>query len=626
MSDIIQLLPDHVANQIAAGEVVQRPSSVVKELLENSVDAGASYIQLIIKDAGKTLIQVIDNGSGMSETDARLCFERHATSKIKSAEDLFNLNTKGFRGEAMASIAAIAQVEMKTKKEDQELGTVIKIEGGKIISQEITQTPTGTNTAVKNLFYNIPARRNFLKTDNIETRHIMEEFERVALVHPNIAFSLHHNNTEVFNLLKGNLKQRIVAIFGHKTNERLIPINEDTEPLAIHGFLVKPDFAKKKRGEQYFFVNGRYIKSPYLHHAINAAFDGLIDKSNFPGYFLYLTVPTESIDINIHPTKTEVKFDNETVLYEILRASVKHSLGQFNIAPTLDFTKNPDLETPYEYASKPIGNTPTITVDRTFNPFQQESSYNPFQSNQSTRKFQSNNDYSQQNSWEVLYNSIENINTESNFSTHSVDVEILESPTLFEKNQEIEIHNTLQLNNKYLLCTIQTGTVLVHQNLAHQRVLYEQFLANITVKEASSQQLLFPITIHLSKKEILVIENLYEELISTGFRFDTITEQEVNIIGIPTTISESQINIVFEQLIQDFQDEIIAQSFSQLDMIAKSLSKSLAIKTGQKLNQTEQEQLIFDLFLCKEPKNSPFGKKVYTFIDVKKLDSIFNAF
>ncbi|MDO3695010.1 DNA mismatch repair endonuclease MutL [Wenyingzhuangia sp. chi5] len=623
MSDIIQLLPDHVANQIAAGEVVQRPASVVKELLENAIDAGAKNIHLILKDAGKTLIQVIDDGTGMSETDARLCFERHATSKIREAEDLFNLSTKGFRGEAMASIAAIAQIEMKTKQVDDELGTCIQIEGSKIINQEIVPTPIGTNTAVKNLFFNIPARRNFLKSDAVETRHIIDEFQRVALVHADVHFVLNHNNSEIFNLPAGNLKQRVVNIFGGKTNERLIPINEDTDVLKLSGFIMKPEFAKKKRGEQFFFVNDRFIKSPYLHHAINAAFEGLTERGTHPGYFLYLKVPTNTIDINIHPTKTEVKFDNEKVLYEILRAAVKHSLGQYNIMPALDFTKDKNLETPYSYKDKPIS-APRIEVDPDFNPFKTESNFNPFQEKETkstTSSFSNGKSLSSkknEGNWETLYNGLESI-----ANTPVIESEL--NPQLFETKETKLVKDTFQIQNKYILCNLNTGTYLVHQHLAHQRVLYENFLANITVKEASSQQLLFPISINYSKQELYILQNIKEELESTGFMFEDMSKDHVIVSGIPTTISESQISMVFEQLIEDFQEDIQENSFSQLDMIAKSLAKTLAIKTGTKLTDVEQEVLIQDLFACKEANISPFRKKIYTTVNSKKLDIIFNT-
>ncbi|MFT5941139.1 MAG: DNA mismatch repair protein MutL, partial [Sediminicola sp.] len=371
MGDIIKLLPDHVANQIAAGEVVQRPASVVKELMENAIDAGALSIKLIVKDGGKVLIQVVDDGAGMSDTDARLSFERHATSKIKCAEDLFNLSTKGFRGEALASIAAIAHVELQTKPSNTEFGTHIKIEGSKVTAQEVIVTSKGTSIAVKNLFFNIPARRNFLKSNSVELRHITDEFHRVALAHPSIHFYFYNNGSELFNLPQSNYRQRIVNIFGSRTNEKLVPVEEETQVVKISGYIGKPEFAKKSRGEQYFFVNNRFIKSPYLHHAVVAAFEGLIKSDNHPGYFLYLEVDPASIDINIHPTKTEIKFDDEHTLYALLRSAVKHSLGQFNVAPALDFDQNLNLETPYAFKNREA-ELPKVVVDSGFNPFKEE--------------------------------------------------------------------------------------------------------------------------------------------------------------------------------------------------------------------------------------------------------------
>ena len=443
MSDIIQLLPDHVANQIAAGEVVQRPASVVKELIENSIDAGASSIKLLLKDAGKTLIQVIDDGKGMSITDARLSFERHATSKIKDAQDLFNLNTKGFRGEALASIAAIAHVELKTKQENQELGSQIKIAGSKVVSQETISTAKGTSIAVKNLFYNIPARRNFLKSDTIETRHIVDEFQRVAMAHPDISFLLHHNNNEIYHLKKSNLRKRIVAIFGGKMNERLVPISEQTDIITVNGFIAKPEFSKKKRGEQFFFVNNRFIKSSYLNHAVVNAFEGLLEQGSHPSYFLYLDVPPSSIDINIHPTKTEIKFDNEKALYAILRATVKHSLGQYNVAPVLDFDRDATLDTPYNYNKKNgSSSTPPITVDPTFNPFKTEKTdYNPQVVNSipkaSSTTYQSNFK-KDTGSWEALY---ANINSSSS----------IQQEQLFESQKETETGKTFQIQKKIFI-------------------------------------------------------------------------------------------------------------------------------------------------------------------------------
>ncbi|MDO6744791.1 DNA mismatch repair endonuclease MutL [Tenacibaculum soleae] len=616
MSDIIQLLPDHVANQIAAGEVVQRPASVVKELVENSIDAGATSIKLLLKDAGKTLIQVIDDGKGMSGTDARLSFERHATSKIKDAQDLFNLNTKGFRGEALASIAAIAHVELKTKQENEELGTQIKIEGSKIVCQDTISTSKGTSIAVKNLFYNIPARRNFLKSDTIETRHIVDEFQRVALAHPNISFLLHHNNTEVYHLKKSNLRKRIVAIFGAKMNEKLVPIAEQTDIITINGFTAKPEFAKKKRGEQYFFVNNRFIKSSYLNHAVVNAFEGLLENGSHPSYFLYLEVPPSSIDINIHPTKTEIKFDNEKALYAILRATVKHSLGQYNVAPVLDFNRDATLDTPYDYSKKETLSSPSvppITVDPTFNPFKTETSFESKSNNtgkSNSVSYQSNLKKDTGN-WEALYT-----NTESFEST--------KQEQLFESQQETETGKTFQIQRKYLLSSIKSGVVLINQSLAHQRILYEEFLENITVKEASSQQLLFPVSISFSKADIEMIYTIKSDLESAGFMFDEFTKESVVIGGIPTSIIESQITLILEQLLDDIKLEVPDTSFSHFDVMAKSFAKSLAIKTGTVLAVKEQENLVDDLFSCKEPNTSPFGKPTFKTLALNEIDAIFN--
>ncbi|WP_064967221.1 DNA mismatch repair endonuclease MutL [Tenacibaculum ovolyticum] len=613
MSDIIQLLPDHVANQIAAGEVVQRPASVVKELIENSIDAGASSIKLLIKDAGKTLIQVIDDGKGMSATDARLSFERHATSKIKDAQDLFNLNTKGFRGEALASIAAIAHVELKTKQENEELGSQIKIEGSKIVAQETISAAKGTSIAVKNLFYNIPARRNFLKSDTIETRHIVDEFQRVALAHPDISFLLHHNNNEVYHLKKSNLRKRIVAIFGAKMNEKLVPISEQTDIISINGFTAKPEFAKKKRGEQYFFVNNRFIKSSYLNHAVINAFEGLLEYGSHPSYFLYLQVPPESIDINIHPTKTEIKFDNEKALYAILRATVKHSLGQYNVAPALDFDRDATLDTPYDYSKSSSSAIPPITVDPTFNPFKTETSYEPetnVSNNSGSVSFQSNFKKDTGN-WEALY-------------TNTEPLETTKQEQLFESHQETETGKTFQIQKKYLLSSIKSGVVLINQSLAHQRILYEEFLENITVKEASSQQLLFPVSIPFSKADIEMIYTIKSDLESAGFMFDEFTKESVTIGGIPTSITESQITLILEQLLDDIKLEVPDTSFSHFDVMAKSFAKSLAIKTGTVLAVKEQENLVDDLFSCKEPNTSPFGKPTFKTLTLNEIDTIFN--
>jgi DNA mismatch repair protein MutL len=604
MSDIIQLLPDHVANQIAAGEVVQRPASVVKELLENAIDAGATSIKLLLKDAGKTLIQVIDDGKGMSPTDARMSFERHATSKIKKAEDLFNLSTKGFRGEALASIAAIAHVELKTKQEDEELGTSIKIEGSKIISQDFISTSKGTSIAVKNLFYNIPARRNFLKSDTVETRHIIDEFQRVALAHPTIAFLMHHNNNEVYHLKSSNLRKRIVSVFGTKMNEKLVPINEQTDIVSIEGFVAKPEFSKRKRGEQFFFVNDRFIKSSYLNHAVVNAFDGLLEQGAHPSYFLYLTVPANTIDINIHPTKTEIKFDNEKALYAMLRATVKHSLGQYNVAPLLDFNRDSNLDTPYHLNTNTASaKTPRISVDPDFNPFKELE--------QKEVRFPYNRE-KQTESWESLYT-----------STAVTDEE--RQSELFDNQQEIKTQKTFQIQRKYLLSSIKSGVVLINQSLAHQRILYEDFLESITVKEANSQQLLFPVKISFSSQEIEMIYTMKAELENAGFSFDEFTKDSVTIKGIPVSVTESKITIILEELLNDMNLEVPDASFSHFDVMAKSFAKTLSIKTGTQLSEREQESLVNNLFSCKEPTISPFGKSIFKTLTLNEIDNLFNS-
>ncbi|MGS2739870.1 DNA mismatch repair endonuclease MutL [Sinomicrobium sp. M5D2P17] len=642
MADIIQLLPDHVANQIAAGEVVQRPASVVKELIENAVDAGSTEIKLIVKNAGKTLVQVVDNGLGMSPTDARLSFERHATSKIRSAEDLFQLGTKGFRGEALASIAAIAHVEMHTRPRNEEVGTRIRMEGGKIIEQEAAVTVAGTSIAVKNLFFNIPARRNFLKSDQVELRHVIDEFQRIALAHPDVHFEMYHNGNDLFSLPVSNYRQRVVGIFGGKTNEKLVPVGENTEVVRLSGFVYKPEHARKSRGEQFFFVNNRFIKSPYLHHAVVSAFEGLIKEQAHPGYFLFLEVNPATVDINIHPTKTEIKFDDEHTLYAILRSAIKHSLGQFNIAPVLDFDKDAGLDTPYEYKNKPI-HVPTIEVDSDFNPFRDEeenkisfsggsAAGTSAKSGDSRPSWQSFGKQGKQSEWESLYVGLgaENKSGPDDFSSVEIESEEVgrtverQSGKLFDDTRDNgPSFTTYQLHKKYIVTTIKSGMVIIDQHRAHQRVLYEQFLRQMTVKEGISQQLLFPIVLYYSPTDMALLKELRDTLEFIGFAIDKLEGEEIAITGIPASVSESEVSIILEQLIADFKDEIPDSSFSQTDRLAKSLSKTLAVRTGELLNEASQEALVNNLFACKEPNVSPFNRPTYITITVEDLDKKF---
>ena len=616
MADIIQLLPDHVANQIAAGEVVQRPASVVKELLENAIDAQASEIKLLIKDAGKTLVQVIDNGSGMSVTDARFSFERHATSKIKSADDLFQLSTKGFRGEALASIAAIAHVELKTKQESDDVGTQIVIAGSEVKAQEVVVTPTGTSISVKNLFFNIPARRNFLKSNTVELRHIIDEFHRVALAHPSIQFSMYHNGSETFHLPTSNFRQRIVNIFGTKTNEKLVPVNETTEVLTVSGFVGKPEYAKKTRGEQFFFVNNRFIKSAYLNHAINSAFDGLLKDGTHASYFLDLTVNPQTIDINIHPTKTEIKFGDEHTLYAILRSAVKHSLGQFSIAPVLDFDRDANFDTPYDFQNKQA-KAPKIEVDRAFNPFQEE--------RQSKSSFSPSYKKEPAGSWESLYVGMESKSTKSATDFNEIQFESSEETgNIFQDDASLDTkQSTYQLHNKYVVSTIKSGMLVIDQHRAHQRILYESFLKHITIKESVSQQLLFPVLVFLSQQEMDCIKDVQEDLEHTGFVFANFHNDHIEISGVPISVPESEVTVILEQLISDIENEVPDSHFSATDLLAKSMAKSLAIKRGQSLTLVEQEHLVNSLFACKEPNSSPTNKATFVTISVDEIDKKF---
>ncbi|WP_224484478.1 DNA mismatch repair endonuclease MutL [Robertkochia aurantiaca] len=615
MADIIQLLPDHVANQIAAGEVVQRPASVVKELLENAIDAAADHIQLIIKDAGKTLVQVVDNGTGMSTTDARISFERHATSKIRVAEDLFHLHTKGFRGEALASIAAIAQVEMTTRREEDEVATRIKIEGSDFIDQDVVAAPVGTSVLVKNLFYNIPARRNFLKSDNVELRHIIDEFHRVALAHPAIRFDLFSNGSELFKLPSSNIRQRIVNILGGKTNEKLVPVEEETEVVHVKGFVGKPEFARKTRGEQFFFVNDRFVKNSYLHHAVTAAFEGLLKDKTHPSYFLFLEIDPESIDINIHPTKTEVKFDDEHSLYAILRSAIKHSLGQFNVAPVLDFDRDANLDTPYDYRSQQA-NMPAIEVDADFNPFREESAQSGSRAGRESYRSTSKSS----GSWESLYVGAKN---PDDFATIELESEEVSGQLFDEK--EISSQNTVtyQLNRKYIVSTIKSGMVIIDQHRAHQRILYEEFLKNMTLKKGISQQLLFPLELNLSSTELSLLNELKESLENTGFAFSASGSDRLQVTGIPANVGESEAGMVLEQLLSDFQNEIPDAAYSQADKLAKTLCKTLAVRSGEPMNDAEQQSLVNNLFATKEPSVTPFNRPTFITMTVEEIDKKF---
>ena len=599
MSDIIKLLPDSVANQIAAGEVVQRPASVVKELMENAIDADAERIQLIVKDAGRSLIQVIDNGKGMSATDARMSFERHATSKIRTTEDIFAIHTKGFRGEALASIAAVAQVEMKTRMEQDEVGHLLRIEGSDIKEQSVVATPVGTSIAVKNLFFNVPARRNFLKNNSVELKHIIDEFQRVALTHPEVAMSLHHNENELFNLPKSSYRQRIVAIFGSKFNDKLVPINEDTEVVRIEGFIVKPEFSKKKRGEQFFFVNNRFIKSQYLHYAVNEGFDNLIPHGYYPSYFIKLSIDPKHIDINIHPTKTEIKFDDEFAIFAILKSAVKHSLGQYNIAPSLDFELNPDLDVRIPKTTTKIPE-PRISVNPNFNPFEVEKP--SYQAKKSTEDFYAS--FQSQVNFPSDEQSFDKIETTEQQETLSLPK--AESST-----------NILQIHQKYLICQDAHGIRIIDQYRAHQRVLFEQYLEQINQHHNLSQQLMFPINIPLTTHELHIIKECEEMLFQLGFDIE-IHLENIEIKALPINLNADQVSAIIDDIVRE---DFTIDDLDQTEKMALKLARSTAIKGGQSLNFSEMNHLVASLYQTSNPNYSPDGKAIFMNIsldDIKK--------
>lgn len=606
MPDIIRLLPDNVANQIAAGEVIQRPASAVKELLENAIDAGATQIKLYLKDAGRTLVQVVDNGIGMSPTDARLAFERHATSKIRSADDLFTLHTKGFRGEALASIASIAQVELITCQEGQEVGTSLKIEGNKITEQTSMVASRGTSIAMKHLFFNVPARRNFLKSDTVEMRHILDEFHRVVLAHPDLQFSLFHNDVEQFALPATTLRKRIVQLFGQRLNEQLIPVEENTELLRIHGFISKDSY-KKNKSLQFFMVNQRFIKNRYLHHAVVSAFEGLLKEGEQPEYFLHLEIDPKHIDINIHPTKTEIKFDNDQAIYALLRSAIKHSLGQFHVLPSIDFSLDEQNEVPYSYKDKEA-QTPVYHVDRNFNPFKMDTP-TPEAPKQAPTSYPKGQPSPQ---WEQLYTGIP---SKANAPTEE---DLTDPFAAFQ--QESRVQTSLYFQRKYLITFFKDKVLFVHVARAHQRILYERFRRTMLQGHSLSQSLLFPLEFEYTPSEILALEPMLPELRNAGFMIE-IAGNLVRFTGLPPMIKESQVQGFLYDLLERATEDIPQEIITQEEMLAKILAKNLAIRAGQTLSGEEQEQLVYDLFTCQEPQLSPFGKKTYTEMTVSELES-----
>ncbi len=601
MTDIIKLLPDSVANQIAAGEVIQRPASAVKELLENAVDAGATQIDVVIKDSGKTLIMIIDNGCGMSVTDARMSFERHATSKISHADDLFSIRTKGFRGEALASIAAIAQVELKTKRTGDEWGTMVTIEGSDVTGQEICSCPEGTIISVKNLFYNVPARRNFLKSPQVELRHIMDEFFRVCLIHPEIGFTLTHNDKEQYHLYQGNMKQRIVALFGNVYNERLLHVHQKTEIVSIEGYIGKPEFSRKTRGEQYFFVNKRYIRHPYLNHAIDNAFQELLPKDSFPTFFLNISIDPAEIDINIHPTKTEVNFRDTKLVYAMLHGAVRKSIGQHNLTPRIDFDTNPDTGIDFgeiSRANRPVV-IPGISVNKEFNPF---SINNPTQKTQNKQDEQ----------WRVFYENDTEQTVPSDTNQPTIEHEIVSTTGKF-----------IQINHSHIITRVRSGLLIIDQHLAHSRILYEKFLKQLTKVQPASQQELFPQNIQMNPGDADLLRELRKDLEKVGYVIEDLGQFTFVINGTPSGINQQDAAAQLEKILENYKTNKSDLHIDHKLNLATSMAATLSVKYGKTLQDEEMATLIDDLFACEVPETAPDGRKTLVILSMSDIRSKF---
>jgi len=595
MADLIKLLPDSVANQIAAGEVIQRPASMVKELMENSIDAGSAHIKVIIKDSGKTLVQIIDDGIGMSETDARLAFERHATSKIVNANDLYAIRTNGFRGEALASIAAVAMVELKTRRRGSEIGTLIEISGSKVEAQEPCACPEGSSFAVKNLFFNIPARRRFLKSDNAEMRHIVTEFQKIALANPEIRFNLYHNDSEVYNLPAGNLRQRITGVFGKQINQDLITLDTETSLVTIKGFVCKPESARKRFGEQFFYVNNRFMKHPYFHKAVTEAYQKLLPPDAIPSYFIYMETDPATIDVNIHPSKTEIKFENEKPIWQILLASVREALGKFNIVPSLDFDGEALIDIPVRSASSHIPDIPAIKINPDFNPFNNDPS--PKSRHQIFDHFEKE----KTQNWEKLF------------------------VPLKDEKQDVAVSERkfFQIKGKYIACPVMSGVMLIDQKRAHERILYEKYLNNLNSNQFVSQTDMFPVALELNLYDLMVIKEIEPELSVLGFKIEYQENNVIVLTGRPAGIEAVDPAELFKTFAEEYRNSGADFAAGMKEKIAAAMASASAVPYGKSLSQQEMENLFDSLFACKEPNYSAKGKTVITILTIDEIDNRF---
>ena len=608
--DIIQLLPDHIANQIAAGEVIQRPASAVKELLENAVDAGATDIQLIVNDAGKQLVQVVDNGSGMSETDVRMAFERHATSKIRSIEDLFRIKTMGFRGEALASIAAVAQVEVKTRREADAAGTFLEIENSRVNRQEPVAVPVGTSIAMKNLFFNVPARRNFLKSNASEMRHIADEFVRVSMAYPEIFFAFTANGQQLFHLEKGTLKQRIVQLLGNQYNAKLVSVAENTDYMNIYGFIGKPETARKTRGDQYFFVNKRFIKSAYLNHAVANAFQDLIGADSFPTYVLFIDLDPAQVDINVHPTKQEIKFEDEKIIYAFVQAAVKHALAQFSITPTLDFDLDPGIQQ-LDAVSKPFTekHQAAASASELYQTFTQKNVAHKIEPGQK----------SELKHWHQYQPAA--LPSQEKALQPGVQTA---TPVLHTDNRILFPEQDIQqLLNTYLIAAGPRGVVVVQQQNAHERVLYERYLLSMNGKAIATQRSLFPSTLHLSAQDSVLLNELLPDLQQMGYQIEPFGKDSFVIQGTPADVEQGNESMAIELLLEQFKHYTSDLKFSKREKLIRSLARQHSIKSGQTLSQKERKQLVEELFSCEQPNITPNGFPTYTELRQEELEKLF---
>lgn len=606
MPDIIRLLPDSLANQIAAGEVVQRPASAIKELLENAIDAQATKIKVIIKDAGKTLMHIIDDGTGMSETDARMSLERHATSKILTSDDLFKIKTLGFRGEALASIAAVAQVEIKTRKHDAELGTLLHVEASEVKKQEPTACEPGTSICVKNLFYNVPARRNFLKSNGVEMKHIVEEFQRVALANPEVEMSLYQNDLETYLLPAGKLSQRIVNLFGKNYQQQLAACQEETEEIKVQGYVGKPDFAKKTRGEQFFFVNNRFIKSNYLNHAVTNAFEGLIAEGSYPFYVLFIEMDPQHVDINVHPTKTEIKFDNERVVYAIVRAAVRQALAKHNITPTLDFDADINL-------SRNLTTSRETIKDKNYSQFKTTASPQQRSNLENWERL-----FDEHKGRTELPDEFEEMKSEPETLTFGSD---MNAPL---DEQTIEKNIIFQLHQKYIITQVKSGMMLVDQQAAHERVLFDRFFTNLKNDSGASQQTLFPQTVSLNPGDFSLVMDMGDEIKALGFIVEPFGKNDVIVKGIPSDLASGNEKEIFEGLIEQFKKNKSELSIPKRENLARALAKRTAMKPGKRLKEEEMSGLIDQLFACSNPNYAPNGQRTFFILELSQIANYFN--